>query len=429
MRRAGGSSFRNATLMLVISVLTFAGGEVWQGCADEAQIKAKLEALRKAGEPTTGEELDRLYSEPPVGENAASILTNAFAKLHLERLSELSAVPIMGTARLPEPGMPLTSEMREGIQRVLASNREALQLLHEGVQRNECRYPSDFRLGLDSVKLPHLAKIKTAAELLDLEALLAADDGQTSKSAEAIADFLRLGMTLRNEPSGFSQLIRMACNHIAYTGLEWVLNRQEFTDSELHKLQEVFAKSEFPQAARLAMVAQRANLIMAYQLPRAKRDAWIEQLLFLEPDAKASQEDWPGDITICLNFFERIIDAIEHGEKTPGDLNKQLGQVKIKRHVLTKIILPAFVRIVEKNSNDMAYLRSAQVVIAVERYRRAHQNELPASLEELAPKWLEHLPLDPFGGESFQYEKQPAAGYRISSRGMNGKKPIGITVK
>src|SRR5579863_4666563 len=74
---------------------------------DAAQIKAKLEAIRKGGEPTTGEELDKWYPKVPAGENAAEILTNAFGKLRVDGLANTVTIPVLGKASLPETGTPL----------------------------------------------------------------------------------------------------------------------------------------------------------------------------------------------------------------------------------------------------------------------------------------------------------------------------------
>jgi len=69
------------------------------------------------------------------------------------------------------------------------------------------------------------------------------------------------------------------------------------------------------------------------------------------------------------------------------------------------------------------------IVVAVERFRREHDEELPASLEALRSTYLSTAPVDPFLGRSLLLKKN-GAGYTVYSVGRNrqddgGKIPEG----
>jgi hypothetical protein len=52
----------------------------------------------------------------------------------------------------------------------------------------------------------------------------------------------------------------------------------------------------------------------------------------------------------------------------------------------------------------LAQVRSADCMIAIERYRQAHQGALPATLDSLMPQFLDRIPVDPFSGASLKFK-------------------------
>ena len=64
-------------------------------------------------------------------------------------------------------------------------------------------------------------------------------------------------------------------------------------------------------------------------------------------------------------------------------------------------------------------MESAQVAIAVEHFR-LDTGKLPERLDELVPKYMEKVPIDPFDGKPLRY-KRLEKGYTIYSIGEDGK--------
>jgi hypothetical protein len=71
-------------------------------------------------------------------------------------------------------------------------------------------------------------------------------------------------------------------------------------------------------------------------------------------------------------------------------------------------------------ATDIASVRAARIAIAVERYRRAHQEQLPSDLAALVPAYLDALPIDPYSGAPMRY-KPAGSGYVVYSLGPNRK--------
>jgi hypothetical protein len=60
----------------------------------------------------------------------------------------------------------------------------------------------------------------------------------------------------------------------------------------------------------------------------------------------------------------------------------------------------------------------------VQRFRRAHNNALPAGLQELEPAWLNPVPADPYDGQPLRFRKR-GTGFVIYSIGSDGQDDAG----
>jgi hypothetical protein len=78
-------------------------------------------------------------------------------------------------------------------------------------------------------------------------------------------------------------------------------------------------------------------------------------------------------------------------------------------------------------AETQAEIRSARVAVAIERYRRAHQEALPARLDVLVPAYLDALPEDPFSGVPLFF-KSIDAGYVVYSVGQDRRDDGGVGV-
>jgi hypothetical protein len=69
--------------------------------------------------------------------------------------------------------------------------------------------------------------------------------------------------------------------------------------------------------------------------------------------------------------------------------------------------------------DTLALDRAGRVALAIERYRRDHDDALPTSLDALVPAYLTDVPLDPFNDGPLLYRSTPS-GYVVYSVGANG---------
>jgi hypothetical protein len=82
--------------------------------------------------------------------------------------------------------------------------------------------------------------------------------------------------------------------------------------------------------------------------------------------------------------------------------------------------------------HTLALVRSARIVIAVERYRRSNDERLPARIEHLIPSYLQAAPVDPFSKKPLHLtiDASGYAAYSVADDGRDdGGREIGIRVR
>ena len=380
----------------------------------KSRLQVRLVAIGSAGYPTTCAELDDWYTIPESVENASDRITEAFSHYQkLEETEESELIPVVGKAELPARTEPLAQETKDLIAKHLADNQEALELLHKGAAIEHCRYPIDLSKGFEAL-MPYLADFRTGARLLKLEAALHAENGKPQPAADSITTILGLARSLSKEPVLISQLVRLACQGLAVSALEHVINKTELTDEQLIKLRETLADGEDLSTMHRAFAAERCVGVSAFKMPAAK--------ILQVTDGGSSQ---PAVLAIALYKFAGLadMDAIKYFDlmndymnaiRLPSHERQDAADAiddkfeKISRiHVILHMIMPALSRVATIDIRTIALLRTAQVGLAVERYRLA-AGSLPKTLTELVPVYLEAIPKDPFDGKDIRYKKLEA---------------------
>jgi len=153
--------------LVALAVVTFI---VWRvNLAHEVNVK--LAAIRAAGLPTSGKELNDYYPAVPDNENAALVMTQAFAFMANypdERSNAVSKFAMPACSQL------LTLEQKELPAGHVELNRVAIQKARQGLLRPQCRYPIDLSPGFATL-LPHLSHLKNLAQTINFEGVLAVD--------------------------------------------------------------------------------------------------------------------------------------------------------------------------------------------------------------------------------------------------------------
>src|ERR1043165_9599966 len=181
---------RMGIVWLLSAVVTLAAAYAGYRLYLAHKIKVKIGQIRQAGLPVTTAELNRWYVVVPPEENAALILTNAFAHL-VKGNTNSPDLPIIGRGKLPPRNEPLAPEMRQAIADYVATNQAALELLEKGLTLKSCRYPVDLTPGYATL-LPHLAGLKRCAELVRLKCLMHIENGEHEAAVQSVETLMAL---------------------------------------------------------------------------------------------------------------------------------------------------------------------------------------------------------------------------------------------
>jgi hypothetical protein len=398
------------------------------------EVNGRLRALQHAGLPISGAELNNWYASVPDQENAALVMTQAFALMRTfpdQRSNEISHF------RPPARGQPLTPEQKVLLADYLALNAAALAKVRKAITLPRSRYPVDFSPSL-AVLLPHLGELKRLTQAASYEALLTLDSNSNEDAAASITMILGLARTLDEEPMQISQLLRIGIVRIAATTLERSLIVGEWSDADLRGVGSAFAAAEKTNAMMRALIGERAGAIPYFRMSSREREEGRRSAPANEEgDTEPIESLMPGLVPLverATGFFERDLGFYLGAMETnislaslpfPRNLavctniaNQQELAANRNHYILSSLLLPGVGRILIRESACAARLITAQAALAVERFRLKN-GCLPKDLSELVPGFFPAVPRDPFDGAPIRY-KPLAKGYVAYSVGPDG---------
>lgn len=397
-------------------------------------VDAKVQEIRDAGLPTNGKELNAYYSAVPDSENAALVMTQAFA---LMRDFSDSRSNEIANFKTPARGQLLTPEQKKLLSGYVEMNSDALDKMREAIKLSESRYPVDYTPGPGTL-LPHLGKLKKLAVIVRYKSFLESESGDTTNAVASIENLIEMAQTLDQEPDIIAQFVRIALIAIAENSLEHGLNISGLNESELVGLASKFSSAEKDNLMVRALIGDRADHVPVFQLARSRSKSSVELIegaqqvggfstpaldawLIREPRFFRSIGFWDRDFSYFLDVMETNIalDNFPPPQSLVAADNLKRAEEKAgeKRCYLSKLLLPP-PNVVVNEAKNLAYLRTTIAAIAVERFRVAH-GQLPENLNELVPQFISAVPLDPFDGQPLRYHRL-TKGYVIYSIGSDG---------
>ncbi len=397
-----------------------------------AQFQRRIEAIRAAGFPVTGKELDAWYPWPSSGQNAAYWITGA-ATLHhkpREKYWRLLEQIIDRRGARPDPNQPIPEDIGYLLETYLRENAEALKMLHEATSIVECRYPLDLSQGL-YVAMPHIANVREDCVLLCSEAILCAEDGDPNGATRAIEAALRVACSLDREPVLVSHLVQMSTVSWAAGSLEWVLNATAFPEEQLARLDRAFGRVHADDGLLRAIAGDRSLFLEVFEKPqifsREPRYPKPPPAALLGMYGAAGLAAREG--TIFLDYMEECLQIAQlPASQRPAAIKAQEAHYARSRErgVLWKLEdardMPTMMG---HRLKHVAQLEMAKTLLAVERYRLAHAS-LPETLDQLVPGYLAAVPPDPFDGAPLRYKRLDhglLASKSYRKKGRNQAKP------
>jgi hypothetical protein len=399
-------------------------------------VRVQLDAIRAAGEPTDTLALATWIPPVPTAENGAI------------KLLEL----IEGFRAIDHTQVPHRARSWNATNLSWAAPERARLLswrsdIHTALQATRFRHPIGVTNGVANLRINHLAAFKNASTTLSFWAAHSAVLKRPDESAAALVDGIRFARTLDDEPILISWLVRAACLSITAVAAEDALTLTPLPDDRLTVLQSAFLDADRSETLSRALITERAFGIEVLRsspseyvrltqfptrLPGTPGTSNAERITAtLAQTAYQLSGAHGADTEYYLKTLRELIEVSRLSG--PAQMNALLklenqfdvGSKRWNRH-RSRASAEALFDSIRKDQRTATILRSASVACAIERFRNAHQGQLPASLTDLIPAYLPSIPPDPTTGQALRF-RPLNPGYVVYGVGLDGEDNQGIS--
>jgi len=372
-----------------------------------------------SGEPMTASELEAFYRLPPGARDTTALWVSAGEQLATgEYEAATGNLPIIGTTTdvtIPLPGQPWPDLARAKAH--VSQYEGVIQLAFQAAeQQGGARYPTNFANGLE-MPLPEVQNARAVSRLLTLASVVAAHAGDAHRSALALRAALASANSLDGFPLAVAGLVRIAIAVQAEDRLLQLLPHVPFTDADLLMLRTEIERLQAGQGVREQLIGERVLGLVAFERPKETLKLAMEGGLSGVPEvvnpAKLQTLEQVVVSTVAvdrayyLQLMERALAATEKPLPEAMDAIEELNRERQQdpartQHVLSHLIMTPCTPLVQAHGRLEVIHRIALTSLAIERFRR-QEGAAPQSLEQLVPRYLSSVPLDPFDGQPLRF--------------------------
>jgi len=367
---------------------------VWQmdfeGSEEFRELYAEMrDELREQGYPVSGEELNEWY--PPVeGPNAAEEYYAAIDALgDTDEAAQRTNVflELRNNYSYDAPPQDLVDDLREALSHYASSQEHLLATL----DIEQARFDVDFTV-MAKIERKHIRHYSLIMRLVHMSADEAAARGAVNEAADWILCGLRITSIINEVPLMWT-FVRTHSERIeVIQTLRRTLSHRAFEREDLERLQAAFEAIDSVEYGRRALIGQRAYGMSTLD---------------------AHYGEPPGSLrAVCmLEFYEMALDdlADELPERNSFETLGEFGGPSAPSFLM----LSEAHRLLFRIKSDMAFVRLAVAVLAIERFRADH-GRVPETLDELVGEYLEAVPIDPFDGQPIRYGLHSSAYFVYS---------------
>jgi len=437
-------------LAIIVVLLLLALALYWaRRTSPVAQVGRELARLKSMGEPVTFADLI-----PPVPPKQDGTLFYQQAIAQLEIAQKRLPQPVWDSvyefiSRQPQKPFKLSD-----VQKVLREVEPALKTLRQALN-----FPHMRMVNWDAAEenpagilFPHFSRFREFARLLCAEGLWRKRQGDMDGAVESIMTAMKLVRRMNDEPLLLSFLVQGAIFAITFNGLQRILEDADASPKAYRALMAELKAWDIDRNFVRALQGERVFSIVACQWAQKESLRELQKLMNEYSNTlHINLSIWlSGKKTfiaknelVMLQYHEALLSLARKG--APYDwtnlerLEKQwqkevdrpapsfsLGALKLTwdDNALVKMLFFDWSRAMQRAADCHALQRLGQVAIALRLYRHEH-GRYPETLEELVPKYLPSLPVDPFDGKPLRY-KRLVKGFKVWSVGMDMKDDGGV---
>jgi hypothetical protein len=272
------------------------------------------------------------------------------------------------------------------------------------------------------IKLDYVQESRAVARLLQLDAVLRAHQGDIDGGLDSCRAIVNTAGSVKAEPFLISHLVRIAEHAIAVGAVERTLAQGAAGEESLQKLQKLLELSAAHDTLHHAIRGERAAGQQTYDLVREGKTTISE--IMAGAGAKVPPQErvidlFPGLILKGYpDYMRKMTEQVRASKLPEPERTEKLLQIEdnIRRNpsMLTRLIMPATMKVSQASQRDQAYMRTAIAALAVERYRLLH--DWPRTLEDVVKAgFLKEIPTDPYDGQPLRYKRTPTGAIVYSA--------------
>jgi hypothetical protein len=342
------------------------------------------------------------------------------------------AFPVPAQAQSPAADVLLALSKYDGV----------IEELRVACEMPYSRYPINY----DSespmmIYLPHLAALKSCAQVLQLRSVAELQNGQVDKALEDVRLGLELADKVRTEPLLISHLVRIAMVQLMLQPVWEGLAAHRWSDAQLAALEAELAKVDFAAAWRLSMKGELGGQADELEFLRRHRERFQELQALIDFGGNKLQVKLPSGWVVrwmpagwfyqneyrCARAMEEFcVPLAGAGRGTFSPATARRGEAALRAeaagpfNLFERLILPVLGDAAPKFACGQASVDLARTAIALERCRLA-RGAFPDSLDALAPQFIAKVPHDVIGGEPLKYRREADGAFVLYSVGWNEK--------
>jgi hypothetical protein len=417
---------RRFGLLILILILLVLAVAVYHRTIGDRRLAAAAASADRLDPGWHWEDLAAQRAAVPDGQNAAPVVLEA-AKCLPENWPPKPASEspfgkdksIVDRIHDFEPVEQLDADLIKAASEELRKVEPALEVAHRLAHFRAGRYPdlsfADYHL---STNLSHLKHCRQVANLLWVETALRAQEQRINAALDSSRCIMIAGRSIGDEPGLIAHLVRNACRHLTVLSIERALAQGQATEEDLATTQRLL---EDEQGQNTLLMALRGNRAFQDQIMRWVDAEDREHLAAVRNDelARVSCEH-PVAMALCHWFMvgwlkenhavmlELSNEAVEIAKLPLDEQVEPFEKLRFKareihfnegwppyRYAFGTLMMPAVAKVAESFARSRADLRCALSALAAERFRIAH-GRWPEKLDELIPRFLAAMPIDPF---------------------------------
>jgi hypothetical protein len=391
------------------------------------RLKTALADLDKSDPGWRQEDLERARPVLPDLENSALVLRGAY-KLKPAKLPDWKVMERFD--KLPPPPELLDAERAALLDAQMTALAPVLAEARKLADMPNGKHAIVYASHPLATLLPHAQECREIVSLLQYDAMNLSQQGKARESLRSCQAALNAGRSLDDEPFIISQLVRIACIAIAAGRTERTLAMGEPPAEDLARFQAIL---ELEEAHPTAVVGLRGERAMMHILLNGLADGsfsidellgsgrnveWYERaVLFLWNVRGTARREHPQVMKLMGKAIDIARLPAHEQSAAKSALNREIREMAGQSYLI-RLVMPAMDKFIDASQRKLAQVRCLKTVLAVERFRLA-RGTWPDKLEDLTPKWLKKVPLDPYDGKPLRYVRV-ADGVIVYSVGPDG---------